>query len=320
MESLRIAQTLLFECYASQSVGRERIPLVFLLGSPRTGSTLVYQLIVNFFGFYYFSNFVADHFSESPIVGTALEKTLNPHKPVPYESSYGKTSGLWEPSEASAIFMNWFGGGHPSQVVSATVRKEKESHLVTTMQSIYGLMRKPIVIKNAWNCFRIADLARIFPNAHFVWIRRDIARSAISDLAARYRRGGPEVWNSATPANYIEIQKLPYWEQVVEQQYEYNKAMESDLHMHANGRFCKIWYEDICAGLEMQLDSLAGFFEGMKVAISFADLPFPQLKNSPLNLSGQLFMDWHKIQGYISIQGLRFTEHLYFGKTINETY
>lgn len=308
---MRLSQTLLFERYATESVEINRLPLVFLLGSPRTGSTLIYQIVVNFFGFYYFSNFVADHFPETPIVGAALERMLSPRNIVPYESAYGKTSGLWEPSEASAIFKNWFGGGHPSQVVSATVIPKKEAHLVLTMQSIYGLTRKPILVKNAWNCFRIADIARIFPNAHFVWIRRDIARSALSDLAARYKRGGPEVWNSATPANYLEIKKLPYWEQVIEQQYEYNNTMQEELPLYASGRYYWVWYEDICASLKAQLQSLSRFLEGMGTNISLADLPFPPLNNPPLSASGQLLEDWRKIQKYISNQRERLTAHTY---------
>jgi hypothetical protein len=298
LEPLNIAQNLLFERHAD-SISAERMPIVFLLGSPRTGSTLVYQLVVNFFDFYYFSNFVADYFAETPVVGAALEESLNPREQVSYESAYGKTSGLWEPSEASAIFKNWFGGGHPSQTVSAAVLPEKEAHLVLTTQSIYGLTRKPILVKNAWNCFRIPDLARIFPNAHFVWIRRDIARSALSDLAARYRRGGPEVWNSATPANYLEIQKLPYWKQVVEQQYEYNKTIEEDLHTSASGNFYEIWYEDICTDLKTQLYALADFLEGMGAGISLANLPLPPLNDSPLGAANQFPKDWRKIWEYV---------------------
>ena len=291
----------------------ERIPLVFILGSPRTGSTLVYQLIVNFLGFYYFSNFVVDHFAETPIVGVALEQSLNPREPVSYESAYGKTNGPWEPSEASAVFKKWFGGGHPSQVVSAAVLPEMESHLFLTMKSIYALTGRPMVVKNAWNCFRIADISRIFPNAHFVWIRRDIAHSALSDLAARYRRGGPEVWNSATPANYLEIQKLPYWEQVVEQQYEYNITLQQDLQTHAEGRFYETWYEDICGDLKTHLNLLAVFL-GAVGKISLAELPLPFLSDSPLTAANDLPGDWRKIQEYIENRADRFSTFVYTNK------
>lgn len=319
LKSSSIAENLLFERYAGV-LHVERLPIVFLLGSPRTGSTLVYQLIVNSFGFYYFSNFVADYFAETPVVGAALERTLNPRNPVSYKSAYGKTDGLWEPSEASAIFTHWFGGGHPSQTVSAVVRPEKELHLIQTMKSIYNLTGRPILVKNAWNCFRIADLVRIFPNAHFVWIRRDIARSAISDLAARYKRGGAEIWNSATPANYLEIQKLPYWAQVVEQQYEYNKAMQKDLSAYAKGRFYEIWYEDICADLELQLRSLGTFLYGMNADVSFVELPLPRLYISYSSAIHQLPEDWQKIQAYIENHETRLDGNFYPRKTINESY
>lgn len=302
MDTLNLAQNMLFERYAPKNDDKAQVPLVFILGSPRTGSTLAYQVLINFFGFNYFSNFVVDHFAETPIVGTALEKLLNPRKPVSYESTYGKTSGPWEPSEASPIFKNWFGGGHPSQIVSATVHPEKEAHLVLTMQCVHGLTGKPLLVKNAWNCFRIADLTRIFPRAHFIWVRRDIARSALSDLVARYKRGGPGLWNSATTANYLEIQKLPYWEQVVEQQYEYNIILHKDLHDYANGRFYEIWYEDLFRDIRAQLSSLANFFDSISAGIEMADLPVPALNNSSLNTYSQFPEDWHKIEEYVGNQ------------------
>lgn len=307
MDALNLAQNMLFERYAPNNDDKVQVPLVFILGSPRTGSTLAYQVLINFFGFNYFSNFVVDHFAETPIVGTALEKLLNPRKPVSYESTYGKTSGPWEPSEASPIFKNWFGGGHPSQIVSASVRPEKEAHLILTMQCVHVLTGKPLLVKNAWNCFRIADLTRIFPRAHFIWVRRDIARSALSDLVARYKRGGPGLWNSATTANYLEIQKLPYWEQVVEQQYEYNKIMQIDLNMFANGRFYEIWYEDICADLKIQLYSLCDFFNGIEIGSSLADQPLPPLTDSPLQLADHLAEDWRNIRNYVAGQEDRFS-------------
>ena len=59
-------------------------------------------------------------------------------------------------------------------------------------------------------------------------------------------RGGPAVWNSATTGNYEEIQKLPYWEQVVEQQYTYANRISNDLSSLLPERYCQVWYEDLC--------------------------------------------------------------------------
>jgi hypothetical protein len=228
----------------------EEPELIFILGSPRTGSTLLYQILINALQPFYFSNLINDYFSDCPIIGATIQNSF-PRKSIPYKSKYGKTNGLLGPSEASHIMREWFGGEHPSQTKSCTVIPNKKQHLIATLQAIYKLTNSPILIKNAWNCFRIENLQQLFPNSKFIWIRRDISCSAQSDLNSRINRGSPYIWNSATTHNYKEIQRLPYWEQVVEQQYEYNKAISQNIQ---STNFVEVWYEDMCQGQTVQLE------------------------------------------------------------------
>lgn len=306
--SLNTVESLFFERY-SRSAEAKDVPIIFILGSPRTGSTLLYQVVVNFFQTFYFSNFIEENFAENPVVGAALDEILNPHILASYESAYGKTKDLWEPSEASQIFRIWFGGKHPSQIKSCTVLAGKKSHLLATLQSIYALTGRVIVTKNAWNCFRIKTLARLFPRAHFFWIRRDISLSALSDLKARIVRGGPTVWNSATTANYKEIQKQPYWEQVVEQQYEYNRSIATDLQQFSHRRFIEIWYEELCDDIEAQLERLRRYFLTQNVSIQFKNTALPVINCSTGNSEAD--EDYVKIQKYVLQQRERLKEYVY---------
>ncbi len=256
------------------------IPLVFILASPRTGSTLLYQLMINHFTFYYFRNFINDYFSKFPALGVLLGASIckEPRRPISHESSYGKTEGAFGPSEASFIFRNWFGGDHPSELRSCNFESaERMVHMVHTMKTIWRNTSSALLMKNAWNCFRIKVLSEVFPQAYFIWLRRDIVRSALSDLKAREYQGSfssgvrnnvfftyvdrkTKIWNSATTANYKEIQKLLYWEQVVEQQYEYNKVIGRDLNQYCPDRYFEIWYEDVCDCSDDIVAKLASFF------------------------------------------------------------
>jgi hypothetical protein len=117
-----------------------------------------------------------------------------------------------------------------------------------TLAAIEGLYGMPLVTKNVWNCFRVRYLAGALRRARFLWIRRDIADAAISDLEARYlTKGTSNSWNSATPANYEALMARPPTEQVVENQYEFNRAIGDSLSACAVGRFAEIWYEDFLA-------------------------------------------------------------------------
>jgi hypothetical protein len=221
-----------------------RAPAIFVLGAPRTGSTFLYQAIVSAFALPFIDNLTNQFFPHTPILGLLLGSSLR--ESIAFSSRYGKTAGLRQPSEGSAVMSHWFGGGHPSQVVSSRILEGKEPHLIATLAAVDALLAGPLVIKNAWNCFRTDYLASALPAANFVWIRRDIRAAAKSDLLARYAvQGSGQIWNSATPANVDALRARPCWEQVVENQFEFGKAIAATRARLPHGRFVEVWYEDL---------------------------------------------------------------------------
>jgi len=204
---------------------------------------------------------VDNNFCETPAIGIIMHNHIFKKKEVSYNSNYGKTLEVYEPSEGSSVISKWFGGEHPSQTKSKKIISQKEDHMINTFLSIYRDTPNPIIIKNAWNCFRIEELSRLLPNSKFIWIRRDIEKSATSDLEARKRRGSEKIWNSATTFNYREIQKREPFEQVVLQQYEYNKAIGSNLSNFAKDKFIEVWYEDLCESTNFEVAKIKNFLD-----------------------------------------------------------
>src|SRR5262249_8624013 len=148
----------------------------------------------------------------TPLLGLVIQRGLRDQTKITFESQFGKTEGTLQPSEASRVLRKWFGGGQPSQLASTEIIPGQEEHLRSTFEAAFRLFRKPLVIKNAWNCFRIPALARLLPAARFLWVRRDIGTAAKSDLHARYStKGSPVIWNSATPHNVESLRARPYW-------------------------------------------------------------------------------------------------------------
>jgi hypothetical protein len=243
--------------------------VIFIIGAPRTGSTFFYQLLISSFDLPYISNLINSRFAEMPIVGFVLQRELQ--ESIVFESHFGKTKGLMQPSEGSSVMSLWFGGGHPSQTVSSTFLPGKQEHFIRTIAAIKSMFRAPLIIKNPWNCFRIKSIAKINRSAKFIWIKRDIRVAALSDLEARYKtKGNPSVWNSATPSNVEELLKLHYTEQVVENQYEFNAAISEDLNALPPSRWCEVWYEDL---LSEQRDTL------QRLAVFLERTPNPNIKN-----------------------------------------
>jgi hypothetical protein len=248
---------------------------LFILGAPRTGSTLIYQLMATAFGLPYISNLTNDHFGETPIVGLALQKSVA--AAIQLRSEYGKTKGPWQPSEGSAVMGQWFGGGHPSEIVSARILEGREPHMMATLRAVEAIHGKPLLTKNPWNCFRAPYLVKALPAARFIWIKRDIAAAAQSDLEARYAtKGAADGWNSATPANVEALRRLPPVEQVVENQYEFSRAIGDALRAAAPGRRLDVWYEDLVADPAAALGRI-----GAWIGLPLADAPQDALTPEP---------------------------------------
>lgn len=284
---------------------------IFILGSPRTGSTFLYQAMAAGFELPYIANLTNDHFADVPVLGFSVQAAWPSFEGLLAESRFGKISGALQPSEGSALMRRWFGGGHPSEVVSRDFLPGQEAHMAATMAGAERLFKRPLLIKNAWNCFRIAALARAFPRAAFIWIRRDVAASAASDLRARYVvQRDPTSWNSATPRNVEALRKRPYWEQVVENQVEYARAISEAFAGLPRGAFAAVWYEDLCqspseslARLARRLDALRGLelhrLLRVHAAEGDADLPAE---------------DSTRLRAYLASAGARLEPHRYPGR------
>lgn len=234
---------------------------VFILGAPRTGSTYLYQIVASSFHLPYLSNLTNDYFSSTPIVGLAIQRGVATEMIL--SSQFGKTNGPFQPSEGSGPMRYWFGGGHPSQKVSNAILAGQEQHFLATLAACETLYDDaPLLIKNSWNCFRLPYLTRVLPEARFIWLKRDIRQASMSDLEARIiTKGSPLAWNSATPSNLDQLRVLPATEQVVENQYEYNKAIGRSLARHPKVKWCELCFEDLVEEPAAVLDKLSTFLK-----------------------------------------------------------
>lgn len=217
---------------------------VFILGAPRTGSTVLYQALAAAYALPYISNVANAETPRQPVVG--ILGSYGRREAGPFTSRFGKTDGPHAPSEGSAVMQYWCGGGHPSEIASSRVLPGRASHMVATVRTVASATGKPLLVKNAWNCFRLTSLAETLPRAAFIWIRRDVRAAARSDLAARYSvQGDPLAWNSATPRNVEVLRALPPAGQVLENQFEFARAIADASRALPPTRFTEVWYEDL---------------------------------------------------------------------------
>lgn len=239
------------ECCATEA---EPAPVV-IVHAPRAGSTLLYQMLIHGCVVDFLPNLVNDETPEQPLVGLAIRSAVAPRPPVSFSSRFGKTDGRWGPSEASAVHAHWFGGGHPSELVSSEFPSPAAvQSMQRTLVGARRLSGAELVLKNAWNSFRIRAIAEALPEARFVWLRRSVVDAAVSDLRARHQtKGDLHAWNSATPAGVDRLRALPPWQQVVENQLAFAASISAALADVDPRRWAAIWYEDLVDTPEKEL-------------------------------------------------------------------
>ena len=244
-------------------------PPLFILGLPRSGTTLVYQYLVHRLQVAYFTNGVG-RFPKSPCAVTWWERRRYGEYHSDFKSHYGQALGHLAPHEAGEVWARWFGYDDYVKFEELTAREtETLRRTVACVERIYE--HAPFVNKNVKHLLRIDALQKIFPNAAFLLVQRDLADVALSVLRARYANGGDaRRWWSVKPSNYEEIKNEPPHRQVALQLSTLELRMKQDLQAVPAHRLLQMDYGDFCKNPETLIESLRGVW---------SELPF---RNPPV--------------------------------------
>jgi len=214
---------------------KKEIPPVFIVGAPRTGSTLLYQYLTAKTNFSYISN-IASVFYKSPVFITSmLQERHKPRRKL--NNEYGLVDGLYSPSEAAKVFEKWF-------QKDSYVYRDK-SFVKKSVYSISKILDGPFLGKNMNNSMRLENILEIFPDALIIFLRRNPLYNAQSILEARKKiNGSVENWWSTKPANYESLLNLTPCEQVVAQIKGIEDYVSKRTSNHAN--LLEVNYEGFC--------------------------------------------------------------------------
>ncbi len=238
---------------------------IFIIGPPRSGSTILYQLITNFFNVNYIDNLI--HLSrENLFFGFWLSNLLFKNKGHnTFKSEYGNTQkfGLHAPSEGGNIWYQWF-----SKDKIYFDKNDLTEKSILQIRNIFNAItnkyNKPVVIKNLMFSQRIKALSQICPNAKFIVIKRSPEFNAQSIYKARLSQPKHEWW-STHPKNYKELLNLPLIEQSVNQVYFIEKQIHEDLRLFPTENITIIRYDDLINNCEKTLNNLRDFINTSKL-------------------------------------------------------
>jgi len=232
---------------------------IFVVGAPRSGSTLLYQLLVVRFDVAYLSNLHCRFFGAPAFVERAVGKRLRP--PGDFSSRFGSTRGLAAPSECGPYWYRFF-RKFPQHVSLAEADPGRLQRLRESVRAFAKAADRPLVFKNLVNSVRLAPLAAALPEALFVVVRRDEADTAASILAGRRTVHADESeWWSVEPPQIERLRTLPPREQVLEQVRAIESLVDETKEEIGRDRFLDVRYEDACADTHRALGSIAEFAE-----------------------------------------------------------
>ncbi len=209
---------------------RQTAPL-FIVGPPRSGTTILYQIITNELRVNYFDN-LSHLFYRDILVGVALSKSLyreNAHNC--FTSNLGDTSscGLHAPSECGPFWRLFL----PKEKHYLDENDLETLHLEQIRRIFSVLFHKyarPWVFKNLTLGMRLKLISRLWPGARLLRVRRDPAATVQSILKARKKLGlRPNQWWSVRPPGFERFLSLPETEMVARQVWAIEQQLDNDL-------------------------------------------------------------------------------------------
>lgn len=245
-----------------------RHPPIFVVGAPRSGSTLMIQVITDALDVGYISNRHCQWYG-APVLAERLFQPTRTKPLSDYRSGYGATEGPYAPAECGQWWYRFF-RRDPPYVTVDEVEPKKMHALRRSVAALTAAFDQPLLFKNLYASLRIQALAQYLPESLFIVTHRDEVDNGHSLLEARYRRFKDYApWFSVEPPETDVLKELPPDKQVIEQIRHIHATIERDLDSSGvpGSRRFDLCYEGFCADPRGSVDAVRSFLisNGCKV-------------------------------------------------------
>ncbi|MDH4110512.1 MAG: sulfotransferase [Gammaproteobacteria bacterium] len=219
---------------------------IFIVGLPRSGTTLLYELIVQAFNVAYLTKSYSYTYG-LPNISTRLIAPAIRRPKASYVSKYGRIPGLLAPAENHVVWQKWFREtGELGHYVAPELISPDDAFEVNDMvRSLSAIAGRQYVFKNVYFSLSIAALMQTITNARIVLIMRDSAAVAASLIRAGLERRSADWW-SVRPPFYREWLDRDLCERVAYQTIRTEQMVEHDLARLMPGRHIVVRYEQLC--------------------------------------------------------------------------
>ncbi|WP_081619667.1 sulfotransferase [Thioalkalivibrio sp. ALE12] len=242
LKSVNIVGALL-DSLASRVV-RGKGPSVYIIGAPRSGTTLTFQVLSQASDLAYPDNLMS-RFPQALCIGVGLSRAVRAMRAGPvYESNHGRVRGFSGHSEFGAFWYQWFPrGGVIVNDMEWGMNKTKMGRKIRLWKALEG---RGIICKNVYNSLRIRQIVAADSEARFVVVRRGEADNIRSIVAGRMRMNGRyDAWRSVMPPQMRNLKIGDPAREVAAQVGFLYDEIYSQLKA-AGCRWVSVSYEELC--------------------------------------------------------------------------
>lgn len=284
-----------FWCYARLLERPILYPPIIIVGAPRSGSTLLYQVLTTYYRVSYISNFHAKFYG-SPAIVEQISRLLNPVDFTSnFTSYYGKTQGKNSPSECGEFWYRFF-CRKPPYVPIEDSDPQSLNRLRASIHAFTNISNKTVILKNLYCSLRLQPIAAAIPECLFIVIRRNPVKQGHSILTARKKVNGDyHAWWSVEPPAIDKLKLLPPHQQVVEQIFDVYQLIDSDQKKIGPDRFLHLSYEDFCRDTRSTLQRVDEFFKLHKLNINsrvdISKIPTSFQMNNTISIDRKIYFE-----------------------------
>ncbi|MEZ4864514.1 MAG: sulfotransferase [Caldilineaceae bacterium] len=221
------------------------LPLIAIVGPPRVGSTLMYQVLASQFELFYFDNF-QHTLLRYPYLAYRLSRALLRERVGEFQSDHGYVAGLGGLSEGNFFWPYWFG----MEMTETDPRPDhwRLAHIKRVFNQIHQQVGRPMVNSFNAHAFYLANLAEIFDQVVIVNMRRDPTANALSLLRARRQLCSHEAtWWSIQPRECIDLHHCPVYTQIASQIIATYRIVQRQRACNHDLAIIDVAYEELCA-------------------------------------------------------------------------
>ena len=252
--------------------------VVFIVGAPRSGTTLLHQLLASTGAFGYITNYIA-RFWNAPYIAALQQEVFGFGKyaqKMILHSDLGRTNGLHQPHHFSRFWRRWFGWDENHQMKQV----QDKSFLQGEVAALEQLYNKPMLFRSDYCGMQIPFLRKTFKKPRFIICARNMAYQAQSILRARKAMfGSYDEWFSLKPKEYNDLKELNPYQQVIGQIHYIMHQIYADLGAMDLNDFILVSLENLW---RYPKEEIARIFRSL-----LPDTPLPRLNHIPKELENK---------------------------------